>query len=112
MPIVQGSKEAAIRALREADWTRIDAETDQGITRQIAEDPDVAPDMALEFDVAAIRKKTGLTQPQFAETFGFSVRTLQQWERGASVPSGPARVLLMVIDKEPEAVKRALAAAA
>jgi putative transcriptional regulator len=60
-------------------------------------------------DVPAIRKKLGFTQEQFAERFGVSVGTLRNWEQGSRSPEGPARVLLTVIDREPAAVKRALA---
>ena|SRR5690348_7419747 len=61
-------------------------------------------------DVSAIRKKLGFTQEEFASRFGVSIGTLRNWEQGARLPEGPARVLLKVIDREPEAVKRALAA--
>lgn len=60
-------------------------------------------------DVAAARKKLGMSQKRFAETFGFSVGTLRNWEQKHRRPHGAARVLLKVIAKEPEAVKRALA---
>lgn len=59
-------------------------------------------------DVPAIRKKLGFTQEEFAERFGVSLGTLRNWEQGARLPDGPARVLLRVIDREPAAVKRAL----
>ena len=62
-------------------------------------------------DVAAIRKKTGMTQAAFAQRFGVSVNTLRHWEQGNRMPEGPARTLLKVIDREPEAVVRALRAA-
>ena len=62
-----------------------------------------------EIDVARIRKKMGMSQRQFAAHFGVSARTIQEWEQGRSVPSGPSRALLVVIDREPKAVKRALA---
>ena len=61
-------------------------------------------------DVPAIRKKLGFTQEKFASSFGVSLGTLRNWEQGARFPDGPARVLLTLIDREPEAVKRALAA--
>ena len=61
-----------------------------------------------EIDVARIRKKANLSQRQFAAYFAVSVRTVQEWEQGRSVPSGPARALLIVIDREPQAVRRAL----
>ena len=60
-------------------------------------------------DVRAARKKLGLSQDKFAETFKISSSTLRKWEQGKRQPHGPARVLLTVIEKEPEAVKRALA---
>jgi putative transcriptional regulator len=63
-------------------------------------------------DVPAIRAKLGLTQDEFARRFGVSLGTLRNWEQGARAPEGPARVLLTVIDKEPEAVRRALKLAA
>ncbi len=61
-------------------------------------------------DVKAIREKTGLTQVEFAARFGFSLGTLRHWERGDRQPRGPALILLHVVDKEPRAVLRALAA--
>lgn len=62
-------------------------------------------------DVRAIRAKTGMTQEAFAQRFGFSVNTLRHWEQGKRYPEGPARSYLKVIDKDPEAVMRALRAA-
>lgn len=62
-------------------------------------------------NVKSVREKLGLTQQQFAMQFGFNLATVRNWEQGIRVPPGPARVLLVVVDKEPEAVKRALAAA-
>jgi putative transcriptional regulator len=59
-------------------------------------------------DVAKVRSKTGLSQGQFANVFGFSSATLKNWEQKRNVPAGPARVLLTVIDREPAAVLKAL----
>jgi len=102
---------AALDALAATDWSRIDAMTDEDIARQIASNPDAAPDMAPEIDVRAIRRGVGMTQAQFADAFEFSIRTVQEWERGAKKPSGPARTLLRAIKADPEAIRRALAAA-
>ena len=63
-----------------------------------------------EIDVKKIRKKFHMSQAQFARHFGFSVRTLQEWEQGRSVPRGVAKHFLMVLYKEPEAVRRTLMA--
>lgn len=55
-------------------------------------------------DVAEIREKTGLSQARFAQLLGVSVRTLQDWEQGRRSPSGAARTLLMIADKNPHAI--------
>ena len=55
-------------------------------------------------DVASIREKTGLSQARFAQLLGVSVRTLQDWEQGRRAPSGAAKTLLMVADKNPRAL--------
>lgn len=62
-----------------------------------------------EIDVRRIRKKAAMSQIEFAEHFGVSVRTVQDWEQGRRMPTGAARAFLIVIDREPEAVHRALA---
>lgn len=62
-----------------------------------------------EIDVRRIRRKLGLSQSQFASNFGLSLATVQDWEQGRRVPDGAARALLKVIDRDPEAVHRALA---
>ncbi len=64
-----------------------------------------------EIDVRAIRDKLGLTQEEFARRFGFSVNTLRHWEHGRRVPEGPTRAYLVVIDRAPKAVEKALRAA-
>ena len=55
-------------------------------------------------DIKSIREGFGLTQVQFAALMGISVRTLHNWEQGRRVPEGPARVLLQVAARHPEAV--------
>ncbi|WP_204113481.1 helix-turn-helix domain-containing protein [Shimia biformata] len=59
-------------------------------------------------DVAAIRRKLGLSQTEFALRFGFNLASLRNWEQGRRFPDGPARTLLKVIDAAPEAVESAL----
>lgn len=56
----------------------------------------------------SIREKLQMTRQQFSDEFGFKVRTLEKWERGERVPEGPTRAYLIVIDKNPRAVKKAL----
>ena len=55
-------------------------------------------------DVAGIREKVGLSQSRFAALLGVSVRTLQDWEQGRRAPSGAARTLLLVADRNPRAL--------
>ena len=55
-----------------------------------------------------IRKQSGLTQAQMASLLGMSLSGYRKWEQGTRRVSGPAAALLRVIQKEPEAVRRAL----
>jgi putative transcriptional regulator len=51
--------------------------------------------------VSAVRESTGLSQSQFAELLGVSLRTLREWEQGRRVPSGAAHTLLRIVAKNP-----------
>lgn len=62
-------------------------------------------------DARAIRKSLHLTQEQMARMLGTSTSGYRKWEQGERQPSGAARTLLRVMEKEPEAVLRALTAA-
>ncbi len=64
-----------------------------------------------DIDVRAVRKGMGLTQPEFAMQFGFSVGAVRDWEQHRTMPEPSTRVLLRIIEREPQAVKRALEAA-
>jgi putative transcriptional regulator len=64
-----------------------------------------------DIDVKAIRAKLDMTQEEFAGRFGFSINTLRHWEQGRRVPEGPTRAYLLVIDRNPKAVQKALRAA-
>lgn len=59
-------------------------------------------------DIKAIRSSLRLTQEQMAQLFGTSVSGYRKWEQKARQPSGAARTLMKVMEKEPEAVLRAL----
>lgn len=65
-----------------------------------------------QVDVTAIRKRLGLSQAEFARRFGFSPRAVQDWEQGRRKPETAARAYLLVIEREPKAVDRALRGAA
>jgi putative transcriptional regulator len=112
------------------DWAKVDATTDADIARHARQDVTsplsdrtwnglsaegrvraVPPaEVPAEVDVRAIREKLKLSQPEFAARFGFTAASVRQWEQGRRRPHGPARVLLTIIAKEPNAVRRALEA--
>ena len=54
--------------------------------------------------VSSVRERTGLSQARFAQLLGVSVRTLQEWEQGRRAPSGAARTLLLIAQKNPRAL--------
>ena len=58
--------------------------------------------------IVALRKRMRLSRQKFADRFGLDARAVQDWEQGRRVPDRAARVLLTVIDRDPEAVVRAL----
>jgi len=61
-------------------------------------------------DVAEVRRRLKLSQAEFAAAFGLSLDSVKNWEQGHRSPEGPAKVLLAVIAKDPQAVQNALAA--
>jgi putative transcriptional regulator len=88
---------------------RMIARAKQALAFSQGENDDCVVHIPDQIDVARIREKINMSQSQFAAYFGISVRTVQEWEQGRAAPSGPARAFLTVIDREPEAVRRALA---
>ena len=71
------------------------------LPRRIVDDP------AAEH-ILAIRKRMKLSRQKFADRFGLDARAVQEWEQGRRVPDRAARILLTVIDRDPEAVVRVL----
>nr|WP_294521550.1 helix-turn-helix domain-containing protein [uncultured Rhodopila sp.] len=119
MSIVRRSKTDIDEARLLADLAASRSFTEAEIDAAAAEDADawtdddaasavaVYPPPTAE-QVRALRSRLGLSQAQFAQRFGFTVDTVQQYEQGRRTPSGPASTLLRVIDADPEAVIRAL----
>ncbi len=60
-------------------------------------------------EIKEVRRGLRLTQKEFAVVFRVGLGTVRHWERGDRRPEGPAKTLLRVIQREPEAVLRALA---
>lgn len=57
----------------------------------------------------AARQASGLSQAQFAVLLGVSVRTLQGWEQGRRQPTGAAKTLIAIAQKNPEVLVSLLA---
>ena len=57
-----------------------------------------------EPDVKTIRERVGFSQSKFAALIGVNIRTLQNWEQGHRHPTGPARVLLRLVQADPASV--------
>ena len=113
---VKVTPEVVAAAMREMDWKAQDALQDAAITAQIEADRDVAPDTSDRSVTAAlvqrVRRKSGLSQAAFAARYRVPARTLQEWEQGRREPEATALAYLLVIEREPEAVTRALSSAA
>ena len=98
------------------DWARLDAMTEEEIEANALSDPDNPPISDEELarfrrvpNPREIRKRLNLTQEEFAERFHLRLGTIRDWEQGKKQPDSAARVLLWVIEKNPEAVDQALA---
>ena len=61
-------------------------------------------------DIKGIRARLGLSRSEMAVYLGVKAKTLQNWEQGLHKPTASAQTLLRVLEKEPEAVIRALSA--
>jgi putative transcriptional regulator len=115
MSIVNVTPELVAKALADTDWPAIDAQSDDDIARNVAQDPD-APAILTDGETAAaiartVRKRLGLSQSQFAARFHIPVRTLCDWEQNRRQPDAPALAYLRVIAREPDMVARALVVA-
>ena len=112
MAVVKVTPAMVQKAVAEIDWKRVETMNDADIARQAAEDPDAAPIMTeaqiLASRVKAVRLRYGLSQPDSAKRFGLSIGTVRDWEQGRRMPEGAARILLRVIEREPDAVARAV----
>jgi putative transcriptional regulator len=102
------------------DWKKVKFLTEKEIIAAAKSDLDARPltaaqlkkfkrvESSKEADVKTIRDNLHLSQKQFANYFGVSVRTVQEWEQHRRTPTATARNFLKVIAREPEAVQKAL----
>jgi putative transcriptional regulator len=104
--------------LSEATARRLRAMTADEIERNAREDPDNPPSTEEELDravfarsVRVARQRLGLSQAEFAVRFRINLARLKDWEQGRSNPDSVALAYLQVIERDPEAVERALGAA-
>ncbi len=108
MGTVRVTLDAANRVKGRIDPRRVDATTEADIQRHAAED-----DAASAQDAGAytrrVRRRTGLTQAAFAARIGVPLDTVRNWEQGKRLPAGPAKALLKILDRAPEAALSALA---
>jgi len=100
--------------LSDTDWAAVDALSDEEVEARALADPDAPPltdDQLARLrrvpSVRLLRRRLGMTQAAFAAALALPLSTLRDWEQGRKRLDAPARALLRVIEREPEAVRRA-----
>jgi putative transcriptional regulator len=83
------------------DYARLDATTEDEIAGHIREDEE-AFHKAVGDQIRQIRLSLGMSQHRFADAIHISVKTLRNWEQGLRLPTGPARTLLKIIQRQPQ----------
>lgn len=102
----------------DTNWEEFDFLTDEEVELGALSDPDALPTEpeALTLfrrvsEVQQIRERLSLSQEEFAEVFHLPLETIQNWEQSRQRPDPVASVLLKVIERTPDVVREALAAA-
>jgi putative transcriptional regulator len=122
--ILKVSKKAAATAAAAVDWAKVDAMSDEDIARQIAENPDAAPDLTIarvklvmrlaspllktRTKIRLVRRALGMSQAEFARAYHLPLRSLQNWEQGTREPDEATAALIKIIAYEPERVRQIL----
>lgn len=98
------------------DWAYLEAMTGEEALQNALDDPDsqpLTPELRARLrrvpDPRRIRLGMDLTQEAFARRFEIALGTLRDWEQGARIPDSTAKAYLRVIERDPEAVVKALA---
>jgi putative transcriptional regulator len=60
--------------------------------------------------IKMIRRKVASSTKEFERLFGIPARTMESYEQGRRRPDGAMQALLRIIEREPKAARRALAA--
>jgi len=101
-----------------ADWSQLDAMTQQETLAAARSDPDALPSTKAQLKrmrrvpfAKHVRWIVGLSQQEFAEAFGIPIGTLRDWEQGRFEPDRAAQSYLKVIAQSPDTVRKALAKA-
>ena len=89
------------------DVGRLDATGERDIALQMATDDAEALQDVAKF-ARRVRKRLGLSQLEFSHRIDVSLETIRNWEQGKRAPEGPTRAHLLVIDRAPSAVQKAL----
>ena len=69
---------------------------------------EVPDDVITPERVKAIRRKVAASTKEFEQQFRISARTMESYEQGRRRPDAAMQALLRVIEREPDAVRRAL----
>jgi putative transcriptional regulator len=108
----------ALPAMTPEALARLDAMTDAEIEAAALSDPDNPPmteeeltRMEAGVPIQRIRRRTGLSQAQFAAQYRINLARLRDLEQGRTRADSALLAYLTLIDREPDVVKRVLAEA-
>ena len=113
MAVVRRTMENIGRVKPRIDRAKIDATTEADIRRHMREDDQGQTDLAGFAPVIPpqlLRKQLRMTQDEFAKALRIPLSTLRNWEQGRVLPDPAARALLTIVEKNPKAALKALAA--
>lgn len=106
MPLSKSSKTTSKKPMTDAQLTQWEASRD--LEAELVESVRQMKrglGTVVHSPVIAARQNSGLSQAQFAQLLGVSVRTLQGWEQGRKQPSGAARTLITLAQRNPQALR-------